>query len=222
MFRKKNYIRINFTRYFFSYGDQSTIATILDGASKSFSTPSLVNNFQSFIDKHKAEFAPILESLESFLKIAKYELQWYKSTSVPIIQSLHKLLTQESLKYRLPTNISPQKYVISVTPYLEVGNFTVDGHVEIEADVVQQTRQIVLHSAEIKVHTVTVTANQTEVKIENENFEEEYDFFEINLVEKLAAGTKLIIEIKYTSHLNTSELRGFYKSSYVDDNGKTR
>lgn len=182
-----------------------------------------MDNFQSFIDKHKTEFAPIHESLESSLKIARYELQWYKSASVSIIQWLHKcLLEEETTKYRLPTNISPRKYVISVTPYLEVGNFTVDGHVKIEADVVQQTRQIVLHSAEIKHHTVTVTANQTEVKIKSENFEEKYDFYEINLVQELAAETKLIIEIEYTSHLNTSELRGFYKSSYVDNDGKTR
>ncbi|XP_050466418.1 putative aminopeptidase-2 [Cataglyphis hispanica] len=197
------------------YGGQSTIATILEGASQRFSTPRLVNKFQNLINGHKMEFAPILESLESSLKIARYELEWYKSASVPIIQWLQQ-------KYRLPTNISPQKYVISITPYLEVENFTVDGHVMIEADVVQQTNQIILHSAEIKHHTVNVTANQTPVQIVNQHIEKEYDFFVINLDQKLPVGTKLIIEIEYTSHLNTSELRGFYKSSYVNENGKTR
>ncbi|KAM0729596.1 Aminopeptidase N [Formica fusca] len=197
------------------YGGQRTIATILDGASQSFSTPRLVDKFQNLINGHKTEFASILESLESSLRIARYELEWYKSTSVPIIRWLQQ-------KYRLPTNISPRKYVISVMPYLEMENFTVDGHVKIEADVVQQTRQIVLHSAEIKHHTVTVTANQTQVKIVNQNIEKEYDFYVINLDQELPAGTKLIIEIEYTSHLNPSELRGFYKSSYVNENGKTR
>lgn len=201
--------------YFFSYGGKSTIATILEGASQRFSTPRLVNKFQNLINGHKTEFAPILESLESSLKIARYELEWYKSASVPIIQWLQH-------KYRLPTNISPQKYVISVTPYLEVENFTVDGHVMIEANVVQQTNQIILHSAEIKHHTVNVTANQTPVKIVNQHIEKEYDFFVINLNQELSVGTKLIIEIEYTSHLNTSELRGFYKSSYANEDGKTR
>ncbi|KAL6443889.1 hypothetical protein ACFW04_001722 [Cataglyphis niger] len=197
------------------YGGQSTIATILEGASQRFSTPRLVNKFQNLINERKTEFAPILESLESSLKIARYELEWYKSASVPIIQWLQQ-------HYRLPTNISPQKYVISVTPYLEVENFTVDGHVMIEADVVNQTNQIILHSAEIKHHTVNVTANQTPVKIVNQHIEKEYDFFVINLDQELTVGTKLIIEIEYTSHLNTSELRGFYKSSYVNEDGKTR
>lgn len=202
---------------FFSYGGQNTIATILDGASQHFSTPRLVEKFQNLINK--TEFAPIIESLESSLRIARYELEWYKSFSTSIIRWLR---TQNETKYRLPTNINPQKYVISVMPYLEVGNFTVDGHVKIEADVVQRTKQIVLHSAEINHHTVTVTANQTEVKIASQNIEKEYDFYKINLDQELPIGTKLIIEIEYTSNLNPSELRGFYKSSYVDNDGKTR
>lgn len=181
-----------------------------------------MNRFQRHINDYKTVFAPILESLESSLRIANYELKWYKSASVPIIQWLQQ--KYKSTAYRLPTNISPRKYVISVTPYLEVENFTVDGRVKIEADVVQQTNQIVLHSAEIKHHTVNVTANQTQVDIVNQlnSFEKEYDFYVINLNQVLPVGTKLIIEIEYTSHLNTSELRGFYKSSYVNEDGKTR
>ncbi|XP_072748197.1 putative aminopeptidase-2 [Anoplolepis gracilipes] len=201
------------------YGDQSTIATIVNGASQRFSTPRLVEKFQNFIINHNTTFESILESLESSLKIARYELDWYQFTSIPIIGWLR---AQETRKYRLPTNISPKKYFISITPYLEMGNFTVDGYVKIEADVVQQTRQIVLHSAEIKHHNVTVTANQAEIKIESQNIEKKYDFYVINLDQELTVGTKLIIEIEYTSHLNPAELRGFYKSSYVDDNGKTR
>ncbi|GAB1862314.1 Aminopeptidase N [Camponotus japonicus] len=77
------------------YGGQSTIATILDGASQHFSTPRLVEKFQNLINK--TEFAPIFESLESSLKIARYELEWYKSASVSIIRWLR---VQEGKKYR--------------------------------------------------------------------------------------------------------------------------
>ncbi|XP_011260493.3 aminopeptidase N-like [Camponotus floridanus] len=77
------------------YGGQSTIVTILDGASQHFSTPRLVEKFQNLINK--TEFAPIFESLESSLKIARYELEWYKSASVSIIRWLR---VQEGRKYR--------------------------------------------------------------------------------------------------------------------------
>lgn len=146
-------------------------------------------------------------------------MEWYKSFSASIIRWLR---VRETIKYRLPANISPKKYVISVIPYLEVGNFTVDGHVKIEADVVQRTKQIVLHSAEINHHRINVTANEAEVKIISQNIEKKYDFYIINLDQELTMGMKLIIEIEYTSHLSPSEFRGFYKSSYVDNDGKTR
>lgn len=72
----------------FSYGGQSAIATILDGTSQRLSTIKLVNKFERFINNHKADFAAIQKSLESSLKIAKYELEWYKVFSASMIQSL--------------------------------------------------------------------------------------------------------------------------------------
>ncbi|XP_012230687.2 putative aminopeptidase-2 [Linepithema humile] len=196
------------------YGEQGTIATILDGASQRFSTYRLVERFEQFIDKHKTELAPILTSLESSLKIAQYELKWYENASVS--QAL------KEYNYRLPSNISPRKYFISVTPYLEIGNFTFDGRVKIEADVLQLTKQIILHSAEIEHHTINVTVNQIELGIKNYTTIRKYDFLIINLEEEVLNGTQLTIEITYTGHLNTSELRGFYKSSYINTNGETR
>lgn len=156
------------------------------------------------------------------MKIARYELEWYRSASVSIVPWLLAELSEDPAKYRLPTNITPNTYTISVKPYLEIGNFTFDGHVKIEAEVERGTSEIVLHSAAIDHHTVTVTANKTNVNVTNVRSEEKYDFCIIELAEKLEPKTKLIIEIAYTGHLNATELRGFYKSSYVDEAGRTR
>lgn len=72
----------------FSFGGQSTIATILDGTSQRLSTFELVNKFERLINNHKTDFAAIQKSLESSLRIAKYELEWYKGSSASIVQLL--------------------------------------------------------------------------------------------------------------------------------------
>jgi len=202
----------------FSYGEQSTIAAILDGVSQHLSTTELVDKFEKFITNHKENFKSIQTSLENSLRIAKYELGWYSSHSTSITKWLQ---TFDELAFRLPTNISPQKYSISITPYLD-GNFTVDGKVTIEADIKQPTSQIILHSSEIEHHEVNVMADQRKMNILEKMVIDQHDFYVITLAKKLTIGTKLTIEIKYTSHLNATEHRGFYKSSYVNEKGETR
>ncbi|XP_011870129.1 PREDICTED: uncharacterized protein LOC105563274 [Vollenhovia emeryi] len=202
------------------YGGQGTIATILDGASQRLSTFELVNKFETLINKHKADFTSIEKSLDSSLKIAKYELNWFIYVSESITQWLRKY---DNLRYRLPNNINPQKYIISVTPYLE-GDFTVDGKVTIAANVTHPTDQIILHSSNIEHKEVTVTANgqKDPLHILKKKVENRYDFYIIYLEEEVTTGTNLTIEIKYKSNLNATELRGFYKSSYLNEKGETR
>ncbi|KAG5311631.1 AMPN Aminopeptidase, partial [Acromyrmex insinuator] len=196
------------------YGGQSTIAAILNGASQHFSTENLVNKFEKFINAHKTNFASIQKSLEYSLKVAKYELDWYNSYSASITQWLQ---TYDNLRFRLPNNIIPTHYFISLTPHLNE-NFTFDGKVTIKADVIQPTNQIILHLSEIELDEVIVKANQTEVKKLKEKFVDRYEFYVIYLTTELTTGTKLNIKIKYTGHLN-AELHGFYKSSYVSERG---
>lgn len=146
-------------------------------------------------------------------------MKWYNVYSTSIIQWLR---AYDNSRYRLPTNIIPQKYDIFVTPDLETGNFTVDGKVTIEADVIQPTSQIILHSSEITHHDVKVTANLINLDNLKKKVIKRYDLLVIYLKQEVNVGTKLTIEIKYTGNLNATELRGFYKSSYIDDNGEQR
>jgi aminopeptidase N len=201
------------------YGGQGTIATILDGVSQCLSTSESVDKFEKLINNLKTDFASIQTSLNASLRIAQYELEWYNSNSPSIIQ---RLRTYHRAAYRLPTDIIPTKYFISITPHLKVGNFTVDGKVKIEADVHKPTAQITLHSSEIKHHDVIVMANEKKVIVLRNRNIASHDFHVLYLNEKLTAGTRLTIEITYTSHLNASELRGFYKSSYENEKGETR
>lgn len=150
--------------------------------------------------------------MKSSLSIARYELKWYMAVSGTIIRYLQDEWFRK---------ITPRKYFVSVTPHLKIGDFTFDGNVTIEADVTEKTRQIVLHSAEIKHHTVNVMANETKMEIIKAETKQS-NFYVIDIAKDLPVGTRLVIEIGYTGHLNASELRGFYKSSYVNEKGETR
>ncbi|XP_039306626.1 uncharacterized protein LOC105193936 [Solenopsis invicta] len=207
------------------YGGQATIATILDGASQHLSTIESVNKFKKLIEDHKADFKSIQESLDYSLKVAQYELNWYTKFSTSIIQWLKE---REKLTYRLPLNIIPESYNISLTPYL-CGDFHFDGKVAIKAKVKEPTSQIILHSSNIEYkdeHKLKVVKKvgciQEEVTILKKEVLKQFDFFVIYLKEELSVGTNLIIEIEYTGSLNTPDLRGFYRSSYMDEKGQQK
>lgn len=167
-----------------------------------------------------------LDSLKNSLEIAEYELKWFKDYKDPIISEIidfnNKHSTHDAKNYRLPTNIIPNAYVINVTPHInESDNFTFDGEVNISAAVANKTNSIVLHSAEITIHNVVISVGNDTFEIVKKNLTEEYNFFTIELAQELQVGATVIIKIKYTGYLN-EEMRGFYRSSYVDVNGKTR
>lgn len=53
--------------------------------------------------------------------------------------------------WRLPEWVLPRQYKLRLLPYLEDGNFTTDGQVEILLECMQETQLIVLHMAEITI-----------------------------------------------------------------------
>ncbi|XP_015604734.1 uncharacterized protein LOC107272255 [Cephus cinctus] len=129
--------------------------------------------------------------------------------------------TSSTTDYRLPTKILPSRYDISVIPYLEDGNFTFDGTVQIGAVVAEATNTIVLHIDQITYHDVTVTLGSTTLDIESISNSTTYHFLIITLKSTLTVGSHITITITYQGTLNT-EMRGFYRSSYVNAAGTTR
>ena len=53
--------------------------------------------------------------------------------------------------WRLPRWLLPRHYKLRLLPFIEEGNFTTDGRVEILLECMEPTRMIVLHIAEISI-----------------------------------------------------------------------
>lgn len=209
-----------------------TISSILKSASQRFSTQGLVDQFESLIETRKTEFKDILESLRDSLQIAKYELLWLKKFQGSIISWITDFNDRESngtapgendtTNYRLPANIIPSSYWIKLKPHInESSDFPFEGQVRIIAEVTRETRNIVLHSSGLSIHKVDILRKNVPLIITNMSVDEKYDFFTIKLVQDLRLWDIVTIEIHYTGHLN-EEMRGFYRSSYKDNDGKTR
>ncbi|XP_076675141.1 uncharacterized protein LOC143372620 isoform X2 [Andrena cerasifolii] len=210
----------------------STISSILKSASQHFSTQELVDQFESLIETRRTEFKDILDSLRDSLEIAKYELLWLEKFKDPIRSWITAFNDRESsgttpgendtTNYRLPANINPTSYWINLKPHFdESSDFPFEGQVRINAEVTKGTKYIVLHSSGLRIDTVYILRGMVPLTIANMSIDEKYDFFTIELDQDLQLRDIVTIKIHYTGNLN-EEMRGFYRSSYKDNDGKTR
>ena len=60
---------------------------------------------------------------------------------------------------RLPGNILPRLYNIRLLPFIEVGNWTTDGYVEISVDCIISTVNISINSLDLTIDQASITVN---------------------------------------------------------------
>jgi aminopeptidase N len=144
-------------------------------------------------------------------------------TSSPMFQEAHMTVTPsgKSSSVRLPQHLHPLKYNIFLTPFIEVGNFTIQGHEDILINVVEgDSRNITLHSEKIKIfeNTVKVIGSNPDeaLKIEGIGYDEEKTWFIIYLEEPLLAGENITLSMDFLGDLN-DDLTGFYRSDYINE-----
>lgn len=125
------------------------------------------------------------------------------------------------LELRLPTTVKPKKYYLSIVPYIFEGNFTFDGEVSIELDVVNTTKEVTFNGVELDLQEVKLFAKDegTEITILRRIEEPALNFYTLMLDTRLEAGKTYILNISYTGLLNDN-LHGFYRSSYEENKVK--
>lgn len=207
------------------YNGTGTISSILSSASKRFSTERLVEKYNSLINSRKTEFKDIADSLNSSLELARYELQWLKRHTRAItswVNEFHDEQMNNTISYRLPTSIIPNSYTIWIkTNLTELDNFTFTGSVNIDTIVVNKTKNITLHSVDLIHQDIRLLADD-EIPVTKTDTNEKYDFLVIHLSKELQPGQRLSISIEFTGHMKEEEMRGLYRSWYIDSNRKKK
>ena len=118
--------------------------------------------------------------------------------------------TLDADPYRLPKTVRPLRYDVMVRPSLDDASFT--GSVTIALDVTTATDAIVLNAIELGIRTVRVDGDDQAWSLD-----ESTERLVIKLSAEVSGASTLYIE--FTGTLN-DKLRGFYRSSYVDEDGR--
>eukprot|EP01097_Dermamoeba_algensis_P006404 TRINITY_DN4015_c0_g1_i1.p1 TRINITY_DN4015_c0_g1~~TRINITY_DN4015_c0_g1_i1.p1 ORF type:complete len:856 (+),score=234.34 TRINITY_DN4015_c0_g1_i1:115-2682(+) len=104
----------------------------------------------------------------------------------------------------LPKHIRPRVYKVTLEPDLKAFKF--DGEEEIEFEVVEPTKQVVLNSKELVVHSASIGDQTATISYDKENYYVKFDFDkEIN-----QNGT---LKVKFSGELN-NQMAGFYRAKY--------
>lgn len=133
------------------------------------------------------------------------------------------------VNYRIPDNIRPSHYKISLKPYLlntdGQKQFTFDGEVFVTfKTTASNLKTVIMHSKKLKYSEKKLyetNAPQTTINIVSVDEDSVTDKFTLTLNSALKANTDYTLHCKYTG-LMEDDMHGFYKSSYVDSKNKTR
>lgn len=112
--------------------------------------------------------------------------------------------------FRLPRHVVPRRYDVLLRPSLDDATF--DGRVAISIDVTQPTSTIVLNAIELDIDTCTLDGRPTTWTLEPDTERM------VVRTAPLPEGSDVTLEIGFSGVLN-DKLRGFYRSTYVDDDG---
>ena len=113
--------------------------------------------------------------------------------------------------YRLPRTVLPSQYQVSLSPTLDDASFT--GSVTISAEATQAVNEIVLNAIELDIHSVEVNGSPVAFSLNEE--------LERLIIDTAVSPGPMTLHISFTGTLN-DKLRGFYRSTFTDENGATR
>jgi aminopeptidase N len=121
----------------------------------------------------------------------------------------------QALEYRLPANVTPERYDLSLTPDLKA--FTFAGHETVAITVHEATTEVVLNALELEIESAVAdhAGKSLTAQIDPEPARERV---RLRFGEPLNAGA-WTLRIKFRGILN-EKLHGFYRSQYTDAAGK--
>lgn len=143
-----------------------------------------------------------------------------ESTPAPVTQ-------QDSpwAEIRLPRSVIPKRYVLSLT--IDMQRFTFSGYVEIDVNITQTTSYVLLHVNGLVInHTsnyiLDLSDNPRLVDIIDVRVLEDKQFLVLVSAERLLANRKYKVVLSDFRGDILDDLRGLYRSSYMDKQGQQR
>lgn len=133
-----------------------------------------------------------------------------------ILNEWEQGVADEGQVWRLPKTSKPFYYNIHLdVRNIQTGNRAYSGEATIHTEILEKTDRIIFHSKNqvfSSISAIDLNAN-AEIEISNYRLTPAYDTILINFAKELPAGSKISINLKYSTSLVTSTI-GFYQVSY--------
>jgi puromycin-sensitive aminopeptidase len=120
--------------------------------------------------------------------------------------------------YRLPTNVTPERYELKLTPDLTTWTFTGDEKISIHVH--EPVREIILNAAALELHAVSLQTADGKVREGRVNLDTENERATLSFAEPVPAG-RGDLQIQFSGILN-DKLHGFYRSTYKGADGQDK
>jgi puromycin-sensitive aminopeptidase len=135
---------------------------------------------------------------------------------IPMFDQETSISAAQALEYRLPANVTPDRYDLVLTPDLKA--FTFDGAETVAVTVHEATAEVVLNALELEIESAVAerAGRSLTAQIELEPARERV---RMRFAESLEPGA-WTLRIKFRGILN-DKLHGFYRSQYTDAAGKS-
>jgi puromycin-sensitive aminopeptidase len=124
----------------------------------------------------------------------------------------------EEARYRLPRTVVPRRYDLVFDPDLDAETFS--GSETVEIEVRENVDEVVLNAAELDVTSAALERDGTSIAVTDVRLDDETERAHLRLAEGAEPG-EWSLHIAFRGRLS-NRLRGFYRSTYVDESGTTR
>ncbi len=119
---------------------------------------------------------------------------------------------------RLPGDVTPDRYTLTIAPDLEAATFA--GSVEIDVTVHAATDRLICNAAELQIIDASIEHADGSRHAVTTTLDADAEQARFDLGPAIAPGPA-ILHLRFTGILN-DKLRGFYRSTFTDDDGATR
>ncbi len=145
-------------------------------------------------------------------------------TQEPLVPRVEDLPPLEDVytTYRLPNNTLPNSYDVTLRTWIHEGNFLFNGSIRINISIVESTNTITLHHRYLTIDDVRLWSESgAAVPVLSYSYNTTFEFFSVSMQDTLSIGETYSLDIDYNGTLRSDE-GGFYRSSYVADDGTRR
>ncbi|KAH8812592.1 peptidase family M1-domain-containing protein [Xylogone sp. PMI_703] len=117
----------------------------------------------------------------------------------------------------LPANVIPKHYDLILEPDFQ--NFTFNGKVTVDLDVVEDTTSISLNTLEIDIHSTKIlSGSETISTAPSLSYNDNTQTTKVTFPKTIPKGSKAQLEMHFTGQLN-DKMAGFYRSTYKNADG---